>query len=459
MTTLERLLRKHEKAKRTGHSLLDEMHADDTPEERRAELRTQFEAAMADVDRLEGEIEEARRLNDAADYRVIRAEAAIAGDRGDGPEGQATAENLVRRRGLLLRQSHGERLSDEETLMAARVFPGEDVSLRYMAERAANGRKSFLSDEERQRHEDFREVRAVAGGYDLTAQDGAEVVPDILESRIRAQKSDNMRPLATDDLVSVNTRMGQGKASIVTLDRASAAAPTAAGADAAISKPATREIELTPKKYSRYVPFAAELFISPYTDLEQKVIMQFAQAFGLAFNTDRTIGGNGSSATQINGISGASKSTSGAGKNSITVATAATIVEADITNLISELPEEYHNQPNTRIMFNRSTELALYVLRSNGERVFDIDPNSRKLIMPLGFMYEVNSALQSLGAADRRVALAVDLSQYEVLRALGGMRIAMDYLVRSDQFEIAMFDSTDGQLAFQSAHKRLIDKA
>ena len=462
MKILQKLIARHRELKAKLVADIDAMHADGVDESRRTELSARVDQRTTDLDSLETEIEKVRRANSFKDYEVIVREGAVIGAGADGPEGQPNERNLRQRRELLdraVRAGTTEVLTDEEKVLAMRRYDGEELHLRRIAEVAFRGQRgTALTEEQHARHDEYLAIqtRAVADGYTPGAANlGMEYVPEVLDARIRLQQSDRMRPLATDEMVSVTRSPNLEKRNIPTMNRGEFAAPRVPATDRDASNPATGEVSLNPIQYDKLFAFDAAMWLGPVTDLETKIVEAAGASFGGALNMDRTRGaGTAANPDRITGVT--------VGAATRPVATAGAIAEGDITGLLGLLPEAYHMQAGTRIMFNRATELALYSLRAGagaGFPVFDRDPMTNKLVMPLGFEYAVNSACQALGAANRVVAIVGDFGQYEVLTVLGGMRFATDYEIISDQFLIGMSLHTDGKPAFTEAFKVLIDKA
>lgn len=469
MNTLEKLIDRHRKLYEQLRRKIDAAYAEGVDEARQRELEGQVETMTSELERLETQIETVRKSANFRDYAIIVREGAVAGAGADGPEGTPTEANLRHRRELLSRavvEGGTDSFADEEKVLAMRRYPAEEIHFRLIAE-AAFGRRGGapqVTPEQRAVHAAWLETqaRAVADGFTgVTPNLGMEYVPDVLDARIRLHQSDGMRPLATDELVSVTRVAEFANRNVSTMDKTAFAEPRRPATDRSASNPATGAVTLQPIPYDRLFAFDAPLWLGPVTDLEAKIVMNAANAFGGALNRDRTIGVGAAPAAgaagRITGIIGSANNATGV----ISVSTAAggAITEANITALLAALPEDYHNQPSTRVMFNRATELQLYALRdaTGGNRIFDIDPVSRKLILPLGFEYEVNSAMQSAGKAGNKLAMVADFSQYEVLYALGGMRFATDYEIISDQFLIGMTLHTDGKPAFDDAVARLVE--
>ena len=453
MSTERRLKAQSHKEYADFKSLVDEYHAEETSSDRRSDLKEQIDRAHAAVTQTNQHLEQVLAAKPANEIKDVQTDLGVIG--AGAKTAEATEESLGERtRALIQHYSAPETMTDARKAVAFNRFEGENHLLRRHYERRTN--KVILTDAQREAVDQFEQVNlsAIAGGYSPdTANAGGELVPTDLEARIRAQKSSPFRPLATDELVSTNVRSYFGKVTVPTLNKAGNAEVVAANTNAAITRPKTDSVILDPNKYGKATVFPAELFINPYTDLEDKIAMQFGIAFGMAYNHDRLFGdGN----NKITGFVHETPVTTGNNANAVQVAGSGKITEADIATLIGKLDEAYHEM--AVIMFNRATELALYTARNQGIREFDIDPVSRRLIMPLGMPYAVNTALDSLGSAGNKVAVIADWSQYETLTVLGGMRIDVGYEQLPDQFLFTMREPVDGTPAYREAAFTLVDK-
>ena len=235
-----------------------------------------------------------------------------------------------------------------------------------------------------------------------------------------------------------------------------AAASKSINADATQETGATGAESLSTLNYTKLVNVPSEILLGSWVNFESWVMRSVVEAFGLAFNADRS---RGSGTSKIGGAFHASSYTA---TNSVTQASNAAITEAELSSLVALLGTGYHSRPNTRIMFSKATELYLARQRSSGERLYPYLNQVRgasggvamKLALPGGIAYEVNDDMQALGTASRTIAGIGDFSSYAVLYG-GMMRAALNHVVPSDQWEMGWYWQTDGGRIIDAAFRML----
>ena len=239
-------------------------------------------------------------------------------------------------------------------------------------------------------------------------------------------------PLADDSLITV-LRIGFGaKLDITTANSLVKATVVGAGTDGTLDQQDTGDVNYTPHKYHKQVGIVSELMLDDYVNFETWVNGSVSEAFGGAFNDDRTLG-NGTSK-----MTGAFAGTSSA-TNSHQIAANTSISEDDVLAMLKLLDYAYQQLPGCRIMMHASTELDLMAQRKSGQRVYDLNPSTRRLILPRGLPYAVNNAFATARDSNTNKLIGIgDFGRYVSVYG-GGMRVNSEYISRSDEFLLTWY--------------------
>ena len=482
MSRIRALIEKYNRQRGEAGALLETYHAhlDEGGDQTRAdELRAQYETAFKAATLTKEQADELRRLNDMGDLTIAREDTSFGLDTRDrtgrdNADGQERLRDLSppsvavmhRRQDILEDMMVGYQPREGELVAACRVDPVERLFPRVLLHRRDPMAAGLSSDElgawteYDKRTREVMQTRAVTGSFNVTANTGGDFIPTFLAPRIYSAIQ-FLGPLAGDSLVTVFTAPGSSSGGKVTMDiptatNVVAAASKAINADATQETGATGAESLSTLNYTKLVNVPSEILLGSWVNFESWVMRSVVEAFGLAFNADRS---RGSGASKIGGAFHASAYNA---TNSVTQASNAAITEAELSSLVALLGTGYHSRPNTRIMFSKATELYLARQRSSGERLYPYLMQMRgapggttaKLALPGGIDYEVNDSMQALGAASRTTAGIGDFSSYAVLYG-GMMRAALNHVVPSDQWEMGWYWQTDGGRIIDAAFRML----
>ena len=197
----------------------------------------------------------------------------------------------------------------------------------------------------------------------------------------------------------------------------------------------------------------SELMLDDFVNFETWVNGSVSEAFGGAFNDDRTLG-NGTTK-----MTGAFHGTSSA-TNSHQIAANTSIAEADVIAMLNLLDYAYQQLPSCRVMMHASTELDLMAQRSvSGQRVYDLNPSTRRLILPRGLPYAVNNAFATARNSNTNKLMGIgDFGRYVSVYG-GGMRVNSEYISRSDEFLLTWYWAVDGERVRADAFRWMRGKA
>lgn len=463
MTAVEQAQARYESERRTLISLRDELTRDDVTEERRGEIGEQMDRCHAVMSEARDDVKRLQATDALIDQRMVRRDVNIAGtqpsERRDFTP--PTVEQIRERGELQWRETAGLPITDEEIAIANRRFPVEDLWGRYTWLRAI-GRLDLLPTEQAEAYRGYRDnmetalaastlvqSRAITGGLDGTANDGADFVPTDLERTIHNIKR-FVGPMADDSRLSVFRLDYYGNLTVPT-GTAAAAADSAPAADLTITKPTTGSVTFTAKKYGVVVPVTAEIMMSP-VNFQSWFNSQVARSFGRTFNNQRTVG-DGSGRNFAGAWAGAAATRVSSAAND-------TLAAADLLSLFKGLGSQYYG-PDTSVQMNGDIELELmkFADGSGSDTVayIRIDPVTGEVRLPRGLRAEINDAFTGVLTGNNTLKwIGIgDLSQYGIYYAMG-MRSALQYIAESDQWLLTFLQWTDGQRmdegAFRSLH-------
>ena len=437
------------------HELMDADKADEAKTEREA-----FDAAMAAAEATKADLERAAKMDDLGDIKIIRSQRSTGPDtvRKGSPQQSferdltpPSQERMVERHNLLVDAMRGRSLSDEQTSALHRSWPVERLFPRVLAD-MARPTSGHLSSDQRTAWDEYGvQVRALGTHYTTVAGDGAEFVPTFLHSQIYDSLK-HYGPLADDSLITV-LRIGFGaKIDIPTANSLVKATVVGAGTDGTIDQQDTGDVNYTPHKYHKQVGIVSELMLDDYVNFETWVNGSVSEAFGGAFNDDRTLG-NGTSK-----MTGAFAGTSSA-TNSHQIAANTSIAEEDVLAMLKLLDYAYQQLPGCRIMMHASTELDLMAQRKSGQRVYDLNPSTRRLILPRGLPYAVNNAFATARDSNTNKLIGIgDFGRYVSVYG-GGMRVNSEYISRSDEFLLTWYVAVDGERTRDDAFRWIRGRA
>ena len=481
MGRLRELIEKYNRQRGEAGDLLDKYHAhlDEGGDQTRAdELRQQYERAFEAASETKKRVDELRRLADLGDIDIAREDTSFGADSRD-RTGRPNAgrqsivrdlsppslEVMHRRQDILEDMMVGYQPRESELFEACRVAPVERMFPRILLHRRRPGDAGLTREhldawgeyEKRAREVIQQRAPVRAPTYGLTAGQGGDFIPTFLYPMIYSAIQ-FIGPLAGDRLVTVLTAPGDSQGGKVTMDVPTAvhlapASPTAASEPITADRQNTGIESLSTENYTKLVNVPSQILLGSWVNFESWVMRSVVEAFGLGFNRDRTVG-DGSSK-----ISGAFHGLTA----SVTQGANGAITEKELSDLVAALGTGYHNRMNTRLMFTKATELYLARQRSSsgaGERLYPYmqgrlgaaGGTGAQLSLPGGIMYEINDDLGQLGANGRTTVGIGDFSQYAVLYG-GGMRAALNHVVRSDQWEMGWYWQADGGRIIDGAFK------
>lgn len=392
---------------------------DDTPEERAAEIEREFDAMMADYDKLGEKIERLKKLEEA--------------------EQRATAGDPRRPRG-----------EDDETSGAggddAPVY--KDVFIKALRFGAAS-----LSAEERnvlmERRADIPpEVRAQAVGTDSA---GGYTVPEGFSGEIDKAMA-AWGPMWDANVVrEMNTSTGN-RIPWPTVDDTSQTGALKAE-NAAVTDDGSGDVVFGEKQLDAYVystkliRIPMELLQDSFFDIEALLNDLFGERLGRLANTILTTG-DGSS--KPHGIVTASS----LGK---TAAADDAIVSDEIIDLLHSVDPAYRASPKCRWQFNDNTLAAIRKLKDGqGNYLWQMgDVRTGEPDRLLAHPYSVNQAMADI-AAEAKPIIFGDHSRYIVRKVIGFTVLTLRERY-AENFQIGMvgFKRFDGELLNTAAVKHL----
>lgn len=386
----------------------------ETPEARAAEIEREFDAMMADHDKLGARAE-----------RMEKADAAIR---------SANAVDLSKR-------------PEFEARQAPAVDAGEAVSYRQaFYSMIANGGIDGLDNEARNVLRQS-EVRAQTAG---TTTAGGYTVPTELASFIdKAMAASG--PMYDSNLFTVLNTTGGNTFNIPTVDdtAVTAGAHTEGGA---VTDDGGKDVTFGQKQLgafafdTEWVRWSYELANDSILNVEALLGELLGERLGRIANSKLT---TGSGSSDVEGI----VTNSGLGK---TAAAVAAVTADEIIDLIHSVDPAYRASASTAIMMNDSTLAAVRKLKDgNGNYLWQMGNYQAGVPQNiLGYNVVVNQAMASL-ATGNKVMLFGDMSKYYV-RKVGGPSLFVARERFAPDYGILGYARFDGVLANTGAVKHLI---
>ncbi len=414
MADIKDLREKMAKIATEARSKLAEV-TDETPEARAAEVEREFDAMMADHDKLASKVE-----------RLEKVEAALrAGEQID----------------LAKRPSFEQR-------SASAVDQGLSMDYRAaFAEMIAQGGEGYVDAEVRSV---LREHRAQTGGSNTA---GGYTVPTELASFIEKAMIAT-GPMYNSDLFTVlNTTDGR-TFNIPTVDDTTVAAVAHTeggavtddgGADATFGQKSVGAYAFD----SEWVRWSAELNADSVLNMEGLLGELIGERLGRIANSKLT---TGSGSSDVEGI----VTNSAAGK---TAAGTAAVTADEIIDLIHSVDPAYRSSAKAAIMMNDSTLAAVRKLKDgNGNYLWQMGNYQAGIPQSiLGYNVVVNQAMDSL-AAGKKVMLFGDMSKFYV-RKVGAPSLYVARERFAPDYGILGYIRFDGVLTNTAAIKHLVTAA
>ena len=388
---------------------------DDTPEERASEIEREFDAMMADHDKLAAKVERLGKVEAA-----LRAGEEIDFDR------RPTFENRS----------------------APAVDNGLTMDYRAaFAEMIANGGEGYVDQEVRNV---LKEHRVQTGG---TTTAGGFTVPTELATFIdKAMIATG--PMYRSDLFTVINSADGRPFNIPTIDDTAVTAeahtegtqPTDdGGKDATFGQKSVSAYAFD----SEWIRWSAELNADSVLNMESLLGELVGERLGRIANSKLT---TGSGSSDVEGI----VTNSALGK---TAAATAAITADEIIDLIHSVDPAYRNAANVALMMNDSTLAAVRKLK-DGQGNYLWQMGNYQAGIPqniLGYNVVVNQAMDSLAAA-KKVMLFGDMSKFYV-RKVGAPSLYVARERFAPDFGILGYIRFDGVLVNTAAIKHLITAA
>lgn len=391
---------------------------DETPEERAAEVEREFDAMMADHDKLSARAE-----------RLEKAEAALRA---------ADAPADISKRPTFEQRS------------APAVDHGEIVDYRHaFYEMVSNGGVDGLDNEVRQVLRQG-EARAQTAG---TNSAGGFTVPTELATFIEKSMIASGPMYGDQYFTTINTTAGNAF-NIPTVDDTAVTAeahtegtqPTDdGGKDATFAQKTLNAYAFN----SEWVRWSAELNMDSVLNMESLLGELLGERLGRIANSKLT---TGSGSSDVEGI----VTNSGAG---VTAAATGAITADEIIDLIHSVDPAYRASPNSAIMMNDSTLAAVRKLKDgNGNYLWQMGNYQAGVPQTiLGYNVVVNQDMDSLAAA-KKVMLFGDMSKFYV-RKVGAPSLYVARERFAPDFGILGYIRFDGVLTNTAAIKHLITAA
>ena len=392
--------------------------SDETPEERAAEVEREFDAMMADHDKLSARAE-----------RLEKAEAALRA---------ADAPADISKRPTFEQRS------------APAIDHGEIVDYRHaFYEMVSNGGVDGLDNEVRQVLRQG-EARAQTAG---TNSAGGFTVPTELATFIEKSMIASGPMYGDQYFTTINTTAGN-TFNIPTVDDTAVAAeahtegtqPTDdGGKDATFAQKTLNAYAFN----SEWVRWSAELNMDSVLNMESLLGELLGERLGRIANSKLT---TGSGSSDVEGI----VTNSAAG---VTAAATGAITADEIIDLIHSVDPAYRASPNSAIMMNDSTLAAVRKLKDgNGNYLWQMGNYQAGVPQTLlGYNVVVNQDMDSLAAA-KKVMLFGDMSKFYV-RKVGAPSLYVARERFAPDFGILGYIRFDGVLTNTAAIKHLITAA
>ena len=414
MADIKELREKMARIATEARSKLSEV-TDETPEERAAEIEREFDAMMADHDKLQARAE-----------RLAKAEAALrAGEQVD----------------VSKRPQFEER-------SAPAVDAGLAMDYRSaFAEMIAAGGDAYVDQEVRNV---LREHRAQTAG---TTTAGGYTVPTELAAFIEKAMIAT-GPMYSSDLFTVINSTDGRTFNIPTVDDTTVAAE-AHTEGGTVTDDGGKDVTFGQKSLGAYafdsewIRWSAELNADSILNMESLLGELVGERLGRIANSKLTTGPGSS---DVEGI----VTNSAAGT---TAAATAAITADEIIDLIHSVDPAYRTAPSTAIMMNDSTLAAVRKLKDgNGNYLWQMGNYQAGIPQNiLGYNVVVNQAMDSLAAA-KKVMLFGDMSKFYV-RKVGAPSIYVARERFAPDYGILGYVRFDGVLTNTAATKHLITAA
>jgi len=391
---------------------------DETPEERAAEVEREFDAMMADHDKLSARAE-----------RLAKADAALRA---------ADAPADISKRPTFEQRS------------APAVDHGQVVDYRHaFYEMVSNGGVDGLDNEVRQVLRQG-EARAQTAGTNTA---GGFTVPTELASFIEKSMIASGPMYGDQYFTTINTTAGNAF-NIPTVDDTTVAAeahtegtqPTDdGGKDATFAQKTLNAFAFN----SEWVRWSAELNMDSVLNMESLLGELLGERLGRIANSKLT---TGSGSSDVEGI----VTNSAAG---VTAAATGAITADEVIDLIHSVDPAYRASPNSAIMMNDSTLAAVRKLKDgNGNYLWQMGNYQAGVPQTLlGYNVVVNQDMDSLAAA-KKVMLFGDMSKFYV-RKVGAPSLYVARERFAPDFGILGYIRFDGVLTNTAAIKHLITAA
>lgn len=388
---------------------------DNTPAERAAEIEREFDAMMADHDKIGQQIERAERL-ERAERAVNAPDPRRPNGNGDGVRGVDDGQ------------------VDYRSAFAAMIRAGGDVSDLSAAERAAL--KAGANPETR-----IQSTSGSAGGYTVPTE-----LAGFIDKAMAA-----WGPMYDEDICTSIITSGGGSIPIPTVDDTSKSA-AAHSEGTALTDDGGEDVtfgQATLGAYAfdtEFIRWSWELANDSIFNMESLLGELLGERLGRIANSKLT---TGSGSSDVKGIVTASA----AGK---TAAAAAAITSDEIIDLLHSVNPAYRQSPKARFMFNDSTLGAIRKLKDGqGNYLWQMgDVTTGVPGTLLGYRYSINQAMASLGAS-AKVMLFGDFSKFYV-RKVGAPVIGVMRERFWPDMGIAGLIRFDGEISHSGAIKHLV---
>ena len=423
MATIKELREQQARIATNARAKLDEIK-DDTPADRAAEIEREFDAMMAEHDKLEEKIQRQMKL-EAAEARSNAGDPRRPlGENGEDRGGEGGEAKPVYKDVFMKAIRHGAAsLSAEErgVLMEGRT----DVPAEVRAQ-------SVGTD--------------AAGGYTVPTEFSGEI------DRAMAAWGPMWDPGVARELVTSNGRRLEWP----TVDDTAKTGRIKAE-NAAVDDDGTDDVVFGEKLLDAYVydtgmvRVPLELLQDSAFNMEALLNDLFGERLGRLANTTLT---TGTGISQPNGVVTASS----LGK---TAASGTAITADELIDLQHAVDPAYRASPLARWMFNDSTLAAIRKLKDgDGNYLWQMgDVRVGEPAQILGHPYSVNQAMASIGLSAKCVIFG-DFSRYVVRKVMGFQVITLrERYAENFQIGLVGFKRFDGELLNTAAVKHLINAA
>jgi HK97 family phage major capsid protein len=421
MSTVKELREKQARIATNARAKFDEIK-DDTPAERAAEIEREFDAMMAEHDRIGERIERQEKL-EAAEKRA------------NAPDPRRPSGGSVEAAGV----DEGDK-PDYRTAFYAMLASGGNVS-DLPAEHRNILRVGAIAQPE---------FRAQTAG--TTTAGGFTVPTELADIIVRTMKA--WGPMYDEDICTVLNTSSGNPIKIPTVDDTAVTAEKKTEA-AALTDDGGKDVTFGQKSLDAYVfdtefvRFSMELAQDSIFNVEQLLGDLLGERLARVANKELTIGdGTG----DPNGVVTASS----LGK---TAAATAAITGDEIIDLLHSVNSAYRRSPKARFMFADTTLAAIRKLKDGqGNYLWQMgDVTTGAPGTLLGYRYSINDDMDALAAA-KKVMLFGDFSKYFV-RKVGAPVIGVLRERFWPDLGIAGLIRFDGELGDTAAVKHLITAA